>query len=94
MATETPMQLGMVGLGRMGAGIVARLQRDGHSCVGYDVSANAVQAVVDAGAGGASSLAEFAEKLEAPRAVWVMVPAGEITERASATSPKCSSPAT
>src|SRR5262249_6593963 len=81
MATETPMQLGMVGLGRMGANIVRRLMRDGHRCVGYDVSADAVAAVVDDGMVGASSLEDFAAKLEPPRTVWVMVPAGAITDR-------------
>jgi 6-phosphogluconate dehydrogenase len=75
------MQLGMVGLGRMGAGIVRRLMRDGHRCVGYDVNPDAVQALEADGAGGASSLEEFAAKLEKPRNVWVMVPAGEITDR-------------
>ena len=75
------MQLGMVGLGRMGAGIVRRLMRDGHRCVGYDVSAQAVRALEGDGAGGAESLADLVAKLEPPRAVWVMVPAGEVTER-------------
>ena len=79
MVTDTPMQLGMVGLGRMGAGIVRRLLRDGHHCVGYDVSAEAVQALEADGATGAASLEELAAKLETPRAVWVMVPAGAIT---------------
>jgi 6-phosphogluconate dehydrogenase len=79
VATDTPMQLGMVGLGRMGAGIVRRLLRDGHRCVGYDVSAEAVTALEADGAAGSRSLAEFAAALEAPRTVWIMVPAGEIT---------------
>jgi 6-phosphogluconate dehydrogenase len=81
MPTATPMQLGMVGLGRMGAGIVRRLMRDGHDCVGYDVSADAVKAIEQDGAGGATTLKEFAAKLEKPRTAWVMVPAGEITDK-------------
>ena len=84
MATATPMQLGMVGLGRMGANIVRRLVRDGHRCAGTDVSADAVEALAAEGMAGASSAAELVHALERPRAVWVMVPAGEITERAVA----------
>jgi 6-phosphogluconate dehydrogenase len=80
VATDTPMQLGMVGLGRMGAGLVRRLVKDGHRCVGYDVSADAVKAIEGDGATGAESLEEFAAKLEKPRAAWVMVPAGHITD--------------
>jgi 6-phosphogluconate dehydrogenase len=75
------MQLGMVGLGRMGAGIVRRLMRDGHRCAGYDVSREAVTALEGDGMVGSTSLEEFASKLEKPRAAWVMVPAGDITER-------------
>jgi len=81
MATKTPMQLGMVGLGRMGAGIVRRLMKDGHRCVGYDIHPDAVQALEADGAIGSSSLEEFAAKLEKPRAAWVMVPAGDITDK-------------
>ena len=81
MPTENPMQLGMVGLGRMGAGIVRRLTREGHHCVGYDVSTDAVKAVESDGIAGATSLEEFAAKLEKPRRAWVMVPAGEITSK-------------
>jgi 6-phosphogluconate dehydrogenase len=71
----------MVGLGRMGAGLVRRLTRDGHRCVGYDVSPDAVKAIEADGAVGATSLEEFAAKLEKPRAAWVMVPAGDITDQ-------------
>ena len=62
MATDTPMQLGMVGLGRMGAGIVRRLMKDGHRCVGYDVSPDAVKALEADGADGATSLEEIQER--------------------------------
>ena len=79
MPTDKPMQLGMVGLGRMGAGLVRRLTRDGHHCVGYDRNADAVKALEGEGIAGASSLEEFASKLEKPRTAWVMVPAGDIT---------------
>src|SRR6187551_2925140 len=75
------MQLGMVGLGRMGAGIVRRLMHDGHHCVGYDVSPEAVKALEADGAVGSESLADFVANLEKPRAAWVMVPAGDITDK-------------
>jgi 6-phosphogluconate dehydrogenase len=75
MATDTPMQLGMVGLGRMGANLVRRLMRDGHHCVVYDVNADAVNGLQAEGATGATSLADFVAKLDAPRAVWLMLPA-------------------
>jgi 6-phosphogluconate dehydrogenase len=75
------MQLGMVGLGRMGAGIVRRLMKDGHHCVGYDVFPAAVKALEADGATGSASLEEFVAKLEKPRAAWVMVPAGDITDK-------------
>jgi 6-phosphogluconate dehydrogenase len=81
MATAEPMQLGMVGLGRMGANIVRRLMRDGHRCAGTDVGADAVEALAAEGMTGAPSVEELVQALEPPRAVWVMVPAGEITER-------------
>jgi 6-phosphogluconate dehydrogenase len=69
------MQLGMVGLGRMGANLVRRLMRDGHDCVVYDVNADAVAELAGEGATGAASLDEFVAKLSAPRAAWIMVPA-------------------
>ena len=70
------MQLGMVGLGRMGGNIVRRLMRDGHECVVFDVNADAVTALGAEGAVGAASLADLVSKLEAPRAIWLMIPAG------------------
>ncbi len=81
VTTSNPMTLGMVGLGRMGANIVRRIMRDGHSAVVYDTSPDAVAGLVTDGAVGAASLAELAAKMEAPRHVWIMVPAGEITEQ-------------
>lgn len=69
------MQLGMIGLGRMGFNIVKRLMRAGHTCVVYDPNAKAVADLVKEGAIGASSLDEFVQKLEKPRATWIMVPA-------------------
>ncbi len=84
MATDTPMQLGMVGLGRMGANIVRRALRDGHRCAGTDVSSDAVRALSDEGMTGAASAAELVAVLAPPRVVWVMVPAGTITDQAIA----------
>ncbi len=74
------MQLGMIGLGRMGGNMVERLQRGGHTCVVYDRSAETVQKYVAKKAVGSSSLQEFVQKLTKPRAAWVMVPAGGPTE--------------
>jgi 6-phosphogluconate dehydrogenase len=78
MTTANPMQLGMIGLGRMGANIVRRLMRDGHTCVVYDVNAAATADLAAEGAVGASSIADLVAKLEAPRAVWIMVPAAVV----------------
>jgi 6-phosphogluconate dehydrogenase len=75
------MELGIVGLGRMGANMARRLMRDGHRIVAYDVNPDAVETLAGEGAEGASSLQDLASRLSAPRSVWVMVPAGEITEK-------------
>jgi 6-phosphogluconate dehydrogenase len=75
------MDLGIVGLGRMGANMARRLMRDGHRIVAFDVAPDAVAALEKDGAEGAASLEDLAAKLGAPRSVWVMVPAGEITEK-------------
>jgi 6-phosphogluconate dehydrogenase len=74
------MQLGMVGLGRMGANLVRRLMRDGHTCVVYDVNADAVKALEAEGAIGASSMADLVAKMERPRNVWIMVPAALVQQ--------------
>jgi 6-phosphogluconate dehydrogenase len=84
MATQTPMQLGMVGLGRMGANLVRRAMRDGHTCVVYDVNQAAIDALVAEGAIGATSYKDLTAKLDGPRNIWIMVPAGEITEKSVA----------
>src|SRR5579872_1075043 len=73
------MQLGMIGLGRMGGNIVRRLMRGGHSCVVYDKSADAVKGLAGEGASPSSDLRDFVRQLEKPRALWVMLPAGAIT---------------
>ena len=75
MATQHPMQLGMIGLGRMGANLVRRLMRDGHTCVVFDVNDAAVKELEAEGAIGASSIADLVSKMERPRNVWIMVPA-------------------
>ncbi len=80
MATSTPVQLGMVGLGRMGANLVRRAMRDGHSCVGTDRRADAIHELEDEGMEGAATAADLVAALETPRTVWVMVPAGVVTE--------------
>src|SRR3981189_2010739 len=74
------MQLGMIGLGRMGGNIVRRLRRNGHTSVVYDKDAKAVAGLAAEGASGASSLEDFVAKLDKPRTAWVMLPAGKITE--------------
>ena len=71
------MELGMIGLGRMGANMTERLVLGGHQVITYDRSAEAIQRVVDKGATGAVSLADFVKKLSLPRAIWLMVPSGD-----------------
>src|SRR5687767_12726736 len=72
------MELGMIGLGRMGANMVRRLLRNRHACVVYDRNPAAVSELASAGAEGAASLAELVQKLSKPRAVWLMVPAAVV----------------
>jgi len=72
------MQLGMIGLGRMGANMVRRLMKAGHECVVFDVSPDSVKALADEGAAGSESMEDFVGKLEKPRSVWLMVPAAVV----------------
>src|SRR5256714_734656 len=72
------MQLGMIGLGRMGANMVRRLQKNGHQCVVYDRSPDSVKQLASEGSTGSSSLDDFIKKLTKPRAIWLMVPAGVV----------------
>ncbi len=73
-------EIGIVGLGRMGSNMARRLMRHGHRVVGYDLNQDVVQDLVAEGAGGAATLAELVQQLTPPRTVWVMVPAGDLTE--------------
>ena len=82
------MQVGMIGLGRMGANMVRRLMRGGHECVAYDVTGAAVQAIAAEGARGASTLDDFVEKLQKPRTIWLMVPAAVVDSTIEALLPK------
>src|SRR2546428_9455198 len=75
---NTPMQLGMVGLGRMGANMVRRLIKGGHRCAVFDTFPKAVEDLAKEGAVGASSLADLVKKLDQPRAIWLMVPAAAV----------------
>src|SRR5512147_370607 len=74
------MQLGMIGLGRMGGNMVRRLMRAGHECVVYDVNPPAVQALAGEGATGSDSLAGLVQTLRQPRSVWLMVPAALVDQ--------------
>ncbi len=78
MKTNSPMQLGMVGLGRMGANMVRRLIRAGHRCTVFDMFPKAVEDLAKEGAAGATSIADFVKKLKPPRAIWLMVPAAVV----------------
>src|SRR5579859_1199069 len=75
------MQLGMIGLGRMGANMVRRLMKGGHTCSVFDLDAARVKELSEAGAHGASSLEDLIQSLAKPRAIWIMVPAGDPTEQ-------------
>ena len=81
------MQLGMVGLGRMGSNMVKRLLNNGHSAVVFDRSAQAVQDLVNAKAVGASTLADMVSKMEKPRAIWLMIPAGYVDDTIAELAP-------
>ncbi len=81
------MEIGMIGLGRMGTNMVKRLMKAGHHCVVYDIHTEAVAALVKDGAVGAASLDEFAGKLKTPRAVWMMVPAAVVDPTLKALTP-------
>ena len=83
------MQLGMIGLGRMGANMVRRLMRGGHACVVYDLNADNVKSLEKEGAGASTSLKDLAGKLERPRTVWMMVPAGAPTEKTVSALGEC-----
>jgi 6-phosphogluconate dehydrogenase len=82
------MQLGMIGLGRMGANMVRRLEKDGHKCVVYDRSADAVKQLSGEGATGSSSTDDFIAKLQKPRAIWLMVPAAVVDATIASLLPK------
>jgi 6-phosphogluconate dehydrogenase len=87
MNEKKTMQLGMIGLGRMGANMVRRLIKDGHPCVVFDRSPNAVTELVKENAFGAASLADFVRKLNKPRVIWLMVPAGVVDGTISELAP-------
>ena len=81
------MQLGMIGLGRMGANMVRRLLKNGQECVVFDRSPNVVNDLVKEKASGATSLADLVTKLDRPRAIWLMVPAAVVDETIGELSP-------
>ncbi len=81
------MQLGMIGLGRMGANMIRRLMQDGHECVVFDINANAVEEMASQGAVGADSLGDFVARLSKPRAIWLMLPAAVVDQELAALAP-------
>src|SRR5215470_10817079 len=81
------MQLGMVGLGRMGANMVRRLMKNGHECVVFDMSAKSVQELAGEGAKGSSSFQDFVSNLTKPRAVWLMIPAAVVDQTIAEIAP-------
>jgi 6-phosphogluconate dehydrogenase len=85
------MQIGMIGLGRMGANMVRRLMHGGHQCVAFDMNAANVKQLAGEGAAGANSLDEFVKKLNKPRAIWMMVPAGAVDATLKELSPRLES---
>src|SRR5260370_23045143 len=85
------MQLGMIGLGRMGANMARRLQKNGHQCAVYDRSTDSVKQLAAEGSMGSSSLDDFIKKLSKPRAVWLMVPAGVVDATLHDLAPKLES---
>jgi 6-phosphogluconate dehydrogenase len=87
MATDKPMQLGMLGLGRMGSNLVRRLMRDGHRCVAYDRTPAVVASLETEGADGANSFEELVRKLDRPRNIWIMIPAGVVQSTLDALVP-------
>src|SRR5690242_1752675 len=87
MKNATGLQLGMVGLGRMGSNMVRRLIRGGQQCVVYDRAPQAIQDLQKEGAAPAASLSELVQKLAKPRAIWLMVPAGAVDETISQLAP-------
>jgi len=90
MNNSTSLQLGMIGLGRMGANMVRRLMKSGHRCVVFDQSSESVATLAKEGANGAESLIDMVAQLESPRAIWLMVPAAVVDETIAALTPHLS----
>ncbi len=81
------MQLGMIGLGRMGSNMVQRLMKDGHKCVVFDMNASVIKQLAKQGAIGSDSLKGFVSRLTKPRAIWLMVPAAVVDKELAALTP-------